>query len=61
MPAKGKGFEQSYNAQAAVDTESMLVVATSMAQVATDQQQVEPMLKFPNFSAPFNFHGRYNS
>ena len=61
MPAKGKGFEQSCNAQAAVDTESMLIVATSMAQVATDQQQVEPMLKFPNFSAPFNFHGRYNS
>ena len=45
MPAKGKGFEQSYNAQAAVDTESMLIVATTMAQVATDKQQVEPMLK----------------
>ena len=45
MPAKGHGFEQSYNAQAAVDTQSMLVVATSMAQVATDKQQVEPMLK----------------
>ncbi len=45
MPAKGKGFEQSYNAQAAVDTESMLVVATNIAQVATDKQQVEPMLK----------------
>ena len=45
MPAKGKGFEQSYNAQAAVDTESMLVVATTMAQVATDKQLVEPMLK----------------
>ena len=45
MPAKGKGFDQSYNAQAAVDTESMLVVATTMAQAATDKQQVEPMLK----------------
>ena len=45
MPAKGKGFEQSYNAQAAVDTESMLIVATTLAQVATDKQQVEPMLK----------------
>ena len=45
MPAKGKGFEQSYNAQAAVDTESMLIVATTMAQVATDKQQVKPMLK----------------
>ena len=54
MPATGKGYEQSYapkevplgdNAQAAVDTESMLIVATEMAQVATDKQQVEPMLK----------------
>ena len=44
MPATGKGFEQSYNAQAAVDTQSMLVVATNIAQVATDKQQVEPML-----------------
>jgi|SRR5665213_337410 len=44
MPATGKGFEQSYNAQAAVDTESMLVVAIDMAQVATDKQQLEPML-----------------
>ena len=26
MPATGKGFEQSYNAQAAVDTQTMLVV-----------------------------------
>jgi IS5 family transposase len=38
MPATGKGFEQSYNAQAAVDTESLLMVAT-------DRQQVEPMLE----------------
>jgi hypothetical protein len=45
MPATGKGFEQSYNAQAAVDTESMLVVATDIAQVANDKQQLAPMLK----------------
>ena len=45
MPAKGKGFDQSYNAQAAVDTDSMLIVATGMAQVATDKQQIEPMLQ----------------
>ena len=45
MPATGKGFEQSFNAQAAVDTETMMVVAIGMAQVATDKQQVEPMLK----------------
>ena len=44
MPATGKGFEQSYNAQAAVDTASMLVVAIDLAQVATDKQQVKPML-----------------
>jgi transposase len=45
MPATGKGFGQSYNAQAAVDTDSMLIVATGMAQVATDKQQIEPMLR----------------
>jgi transposase len=45
MPAKGEGFEQSYNAQAAVDTESMLVVAIEVAQAANDKQQLEPMLK----------------
>ena len=45
MPAKGEGFDQSYNAQAAVDADSMLIVATGMAQVATDKQQIEPMLE----------------
>ena len=44
MPSTGKGFEQHYNAQAAVDTESLLIVATGMAQVATDKQQIAPML-----------------
>ena len=28
MPVAGGGFEQCYNAQAAVDTDTMLVVAT---------------------------------
>jgi len=45
MPAKGKGFDQSYNAQAGVDTESMLVVAIDLVQAANDKQQLEPMLK----------------
>jgi transposase len=45
MPAKGDGFEQSYNAQAAVDTESMLVVAIDVVQAANDKQQLDPMLK----------------
>ena len=44
MPVRGKGFEQSYNAQAAVDTDSMLVVSTTLTQSPTDKQQVEPML-----------------
>ncbi len=37
MPVPGGGFEQAYNAQAAVDTDSMLVVAT--APDAGDQRQ----------------------
>ncbi len=45
MPAPGGGFEQSYNAQAAVDTDTMLVVATELTQAANDKQQVTPMLQ----------------
>jgi len=44
MPAAGGGFEQSYNAQAAVDTGTMLVIATGLTQAANDKQQLEPML-----------------
>ncbi len=39
-----QGFEQCYNAQAAVDTESMLVVAHAVTQAGNDKQQIEPML-----------------
>ncbi len=45
MPASGGGFEQSYNAQAVVDTESMLILATHVTQAPNDKAQVEPMLK----------------
>ncbi|MCA8917354.1 MAG: IS1182 family transposase [Planctomycetes bacterium] len=45
MPRPGGGFEQSFNAQAAVDTESMLILATHVTQASNDKQQVEPMLK----------------
>jgi transposase len=45
MPTPGGGFEQSYNAQAAVDTDTMLVVATGVTQAANDKQQLAPMLK----------------
>lgn len=44
MKVAGGGFEQCYNAQAAVDVESMLVVVAHVTQAANDKQQVEPMV-----------------
>ena len=44
MPVSGGGFEQAYNAQAAVDAGSMLVVATGVTQAPNDKEQVAPML-----------------
>jgi transposase len=44
MPVSGGGFEQSYNAQAAVDTETMLVIATHVSQAPNDQREILPLL-----------------
>ncbi len=44
MPTHGGGFEQCYNAQAAVDAQTMLVVATGLTQAPNDKQQIKPML-----------------
>jgi transposase len=44
MPVAGGGFDQCYNAQAAVAAGSLLVVATDVVQAPTDKNQVEPML-----------------
>jgi transposase len=44
MPVAGGGFDQCYNAQAAVATGSLLVVAADVVQAPNDKQQVEPML-----------------
>ena len=44
MKVSGGGFEQCYNAQAAVDTESMLVVAPYITQATNDKQQIQPAL-----------------
>jgi transposase len=44
MPVTGKGFDQCYNAQAAVDTESMLVTSVHVTQATNDKQQVMPLL-----------------
>ncbi len=45
MKVSGGGFEQCYNAQAAVDAQTMLVVATGLTQAPNDKQQVTPMIK----------------
>ena len=45
MPVAGGGFDQCYNAQAAVAAGSLLVVATDAVQAPNDKNQVEPMLE----------------
>jgi len=45
MPAGGKNFQQAYNVQAGVDTETMLVVTAHVTQHANDKLEVEPTLK----------------
>jgi transposase len=44
MPVAGGGFEQCYNAQAAVAAGSLLVLATDVVQAPNDKQQLIPML-----------------
>ncbi len=44
MPVAGGGFDQCYNAQAAVAAGSLLVVANAVSQAPNDKQQLEPML-----------------
>ena len=43
MPSH-EGFVQGYNGQAAVDVDSMLIIAATLTQDTNDKQQVEPML-----------------
>jgi transposase len=45
MPVAGGGFEQCYNAQAAVAAGSLLVVAVDVVQAPNDKQQIEPTLE----------------
>ena len=44
MPTSSGGFEQSYNAQAAVDTETMLVVVHNVSQAPNDKREITPIL-----------------
>ena len=45
MPTSGKGFEQSYNAQAAVDIDSMLIVESHVSQRSNDKQEILPTVE----------------
>ena len=40
----GGGFEQCYNALAAVAADSLLVIAADVVRAPNDKQQLEPML-----------------
>jgi transposase len=44
MPVAGGGFDQCYNAQAAVAAGSLLVVAADVVQAPNDQHEIEPTL-----------------
>ena len=44
MPTSGGGFEQAYNAQAGVDTQTLLIVTTHVSQAPNDKKELEPAL-----------------
>ena len=45
MPVSGGGFEQAYNAQAAVDMETMIVVASDLSNNPNDKREMEPVVE----------------
>ncbi len=45
MPTSGGGFEQTYNAQAGVDTTTKLIVAAYITQHSNDKQELVPTLE----------------
>lgn len=45
MPTSGGGFEQTYNAQAGVDTSTKLIVSAHVTQQPNDKQELVPTLK----------------
>lgn len=44
MPSSDKGFVQAYNAQAAVDVDTMLIVESHISQAPNDKQEIIPTL-----------------
>jgi hypothetical protein len=45
MPSSSGGFEQSYNAQAAVDVDSMLIVESHISQQSNDKLEMAPAVE----------------
>ena len=52
MPTSDGGFEQSYNAQAVVDVDTMLVVAQHVSQNSNDKQEIDTALDNLDALAP---------
>ena len=48
MPSSDKGFVQAYNAQAAVDVDTMLIVESHVSQAPNDKQEIAPTLAVLN-------------
>ena len=44
MPSSGKGFDQTYNAQAGVDIATMMIVESHVSQAPNDKQEITPAL-----------------
>ena len=59
MPAAGGGFDQGYNAQAAVAAGSLLVVATDVVQAPNDKNQVEPVARQSGWEGSDNQDGHF--
>ena len=45
MPESGGGFEQSYNAQASVDVDSLLIAVQHLTQHSNDKEELAPALE----------------
>jgi transposase len=45
MPTSGKSFQQAYNMQAGVETESLLIVTERVTQAVNDKREVTPTLE----------------
>lgn len=44
MPESGGGFQQAYNAQAAVDMDTMLILENHVSQSSNDKKELQPIL-----------------